>query len=229
MFENCKITFRMSTPIAIMGYIFLDALISAACAKEMLGDDYYNGLMNQKDLNGGHEFNTDDLPIYFNKTLNIYHASTGFGDNLESVCSWSKRWDNKNDNIVKFKGNTKGRVDIGAGYYKNYHMPIIIKSYKNIYFYANCEIKKVEYLLNKYIHFIGKKPSQGYGEIKEIIVKKMNNDYSIWDKSNNNKHILRRPIMVSSQKNKLSNRIEKISVRPPYWRTDYLEYCYMPE
>jgi len=228
MFEPCKLIFKMRTPIAVLGNIFLDALISAACAKEILGDDYYNGLTNQKDLNGGAEWKEEDLPIYFNKSLNVYHASVGFGANLESLCSWSKRWDNKYDDIVKFKGKTKGRIDIGAGYYKNYHMPIVIKSYKHIYFYANCDINKVENLLNKYIHFIGKKPAQGYGEIKEISIEKIKNDYSIWNKKNNNKTLLMRPIPVSSQKLKLINPIEKISIRPPYWRTDYLKYCYMP-
>ena len=229
MFENCKIIFKMSTPIAIMGRIFLDALISAACAKEILGDDYYNGLNNQENLNGCRGWKEEDLPIYFNKSLNVYHASIGFGNSLESICSWSKRWCGKNDDIVKFKDNVKKRIDIGAGYYKNYHMPIVIKSYKEIYFYARCEIEKVENLLNKYIHFIGKKPSQGYGEIKSIKFEKINNDYSIWNKENKNKIKLMRPIPVSSQELKLQYNIEKLSVRPPYWRTDYLEYCYMPE
>jgi len=221
--SNMKITMYMASPIATTGFIYLDGLLAAAVMKEKLGDEYYNNKPNEQEL-------IDiDLPLV--KQYGVWCASVGFGDNREAVASWSKRWDDKNDDIVKFKGKGKARVDIGSGHFKNYHMPLVIKSYKTINFYAKGDIKEVERLLTTYITHIGKKASQGYGEILNMKFEEIDEDYSQFKGGRPT-----RPIPVSQYPeykewclaNDIYMIIAKHPIKPPYWRTDCIEWCYMP-
>lgn len=217
MFEPCKIIFKMASPVAAIDFLHFDAILSAAKAKEFLGDNYYNGISGVKEL---HE---PEIPL--KKEYGVFCASIGYGDSFESIGSWTKRWDDKNDDLVKFGDKVRNRVDLCTGHYKNYHMPLVIKSYKEVVFYANGDVAEIERLLKKHIFFIGKKSAQGYGEIKEIIVEKTDKDYSLFK---NNRPT--RPIPIRSYKEDLKGiPISKHSIIPPYWRTDKLEFCYMPE
>ena len=155
----------------------------------------------------------------------------GFGDNREFVSSWSKRWDDDNDDIVRFNENVKARIDIATGHYKNYHMPLVIKSYKDIVFYARGDVKEVERLLTTYISYIGKKAAQGYGEIGSLEIEEIDKDYSTIKDD-----VPTRPIPVDNYPEYLEQCIKNdvpciISIHPagpPYWRTDNLVRCYMP-
>ena len=63
-----------------------------------------------------------------NKKQEVYCASVGIGDNREfklhgvNVGTIKRRYGNR------AKG--KVRVEIGAGHFKNYHMPLVVKSIK---------------------------------------------------------------------------------------------------
>lgn len=213
----------MASPIATTGFIYLDGLLTAAVMKEKLGEEYYNNKPN--------EHNLIDVELPLEKQYGVWCASVGFGDNKEAVTSWSKRWDDKNDDIVKFEGKGKARVDIGAGYYKNYHMPLVVKSYKTITFYAKGDIKEVERLLTTYITHVGKKAAQGYGEILNMKFEEIEADYSQFKGGHPT-----RPVPVNQYpeykdwcyENDIPMTIAKHAIIPPYWRTDCMEWCYMP-
>lgn len=222
MFENLKITFNMATPVAVMEYFYFDSILAAAVVKEKYGENYYDIKPTEKELK------KIELPLEMK--YGVWCGSVGFGENREYIGSWSKRWDDKNDDIVRF-GKGKERIDIRSGQFKNYHMPLVIKSYKNIVFYARGEYEEIINLLNNHIYYVGKKASQGYGEIKSIIVEKINEDYSLFKDG-----VPTRPIPVeacheyldiAAEKN-LRLNIAKHAILPPYWRTDCLEYCFMP-
>lgn len=132
MFNNFKIIARMSNSIAVTDFIILDAILSAAIAKKINGDKYYSG----ENIYGTKEWVDKYLGQILDKKQGVYCTSIGIGDNREYISSWCKRWDDKYDDIVKFKGKGKHRVDIGAGTFKSYHMPLVLKSYQTITFYV---------------------------------------------------------------------------------------------
>lgn len=226
MFENFKVIANMRTPIATIDPIILDSIISAAKAKELLGEKFYTG----ENIAGEPEDIRKMLDTILDHQQGVYCTSIGIGDNREYVGSWSKRWNEHDEDIVKFRGRGKKRVDIGSGFYKNYHMPIVLKSYKQISFYVRGDKEKISKLLDNYIHYLGKKGSQGYGQIRKWEYEKVDKDYSLWKKN-----YPMRPIPVTEcgeEVEKLMRKGELINtskhpVIPPYWREEK-ELCIIP-
>lgn len=225
MFKNLKITFKMASPIAAIHPLQLDGILVAACTKEQLGDDYKNGLNK---CPSEEEINELLSPILDMK-YGVYCASWGFGRYREFVGSWAKRWDSKNDDIVKFAEKKRQRIDIGCGTFKNYHMPIIIKSYPEITFYARGDIEKIQYFLQKYIHFVGKKSAQGYGEIREMIFEEIESDLSVLSDFTPMRNI---PVSQIEDIEKFLEtgkvQFANMPIFPPYWRRDHIEKCIIP-
>ena len=219
MFKNFKVIMHMKSPIAVMDNIILDSIISAAACKKILGDDYYAG----SNTAGTKQMQEKVLGKILDKKYNVYCTSYGFGDNKEFLVNWNKRWDTKYDNYVNLE---KKRVDIGAGYFKNYHMPLIVHSYKTISFYVRGDFEKIKELLEKYINFIGKKSSQEYGEISKYEYLDISEDYSIIKKGKLMRHI---PAEYKEKLNLKESRIMEKSIIPPYWREDYRYLCLIPE
>lgn len=219
MFKNFKVVMHMKSPVAVMDNIILDSIISAAACKEILGDDYYAG----NNETGTKEMQYSVLGKIIDKKYDVYCTSYGFGDNREFLVNWNKRFDTKYDNYVDL--GKKGRLDIGAGYFKNYHMPLIVRSYKTINFYVRGDLKKIKELLENYIHFIGKKSAQGYGEIAKYEFEEIKEDYSIIKENKLMRHI---PIKYKGELNLNENKIMEKSIIPPYWRLDNREICLIP-
>lgn len=226
MFRNFKVTAHMQTPVAAIHPIILDAIISAAKAMEILGEEFYSG----KNIAGEeHEIRSMMDPI-LDRKHGVYCTSVGLGDYREFVGSWSKRWDDKNDDIVKFRGKGKKRVDVGAGFYKNYHMPLVLKSYKTVTFYVRGDMDEVKRLLESYIFYIGKKGSQGFGQIRKWEFEEIEEDWSIWKDGR-----LMRPIPTSECMEEIEKMMEEqlpVNIRqhpviPPYWRKETV-LCLMP-
>lgn len=212
----------MKTPIATMDNIILDSIISAAKAKEILKEEFYTG----KNICGTIKEVRSMLDEILDREKGVYCTSVGVGINRESISNWTKRWDEKHDDIVEFRGRGKKRLDIGAGFYKNYHMPLNTKSFKTITFYVRGNLDEIKRLLNTYIHYLGKKGSQGFGQIKNWEFKETKENHSIFKGDE-----LMRPIPATGAN--LDSRIENLNIRqhaivPPYWRKER-ELCIMPE
>lgn len=223
MFKNFKVVAHMMAPIATTDMIILDAVLSAAKAKELLQDNYYAGT-NQY---GTKEEVDEWLGKILNKKQEVYCTSVGIGDNREFITSWCKRWDDKNDDMVTgLKG--KARVDIGAGHFKNYHMPLVVKSYKTITFYVQGDMGEVKRLLENYIFYLGKKGSQGYGQVLRWDFEEIEQDYSLW-KDNKPMRPIPAKECIEYIKNNNYADMRVHALIPPYWRPDNRELCVMPE
>lgn len=226
MFRSLKVTADMRTPIATIEPIILDSIISAAKAKDILKDDYYQ----VNNTHGDYELIRNTLDKILDRKSDVYCTSVGIGDSREFTGSWGKRWTNKDTDVIKWRGRGKKRVDTGRGRYKNYHMPIILKSYKKIVFYVRGDKKEIERLLNTHISYLGKKGSQGYGQVNKWTVEEIEEDYSLWK---DNEPM--RPIPIKHCNEYIENNInEDINIQehpviPPYWREDYREMSVMPE
>lgn len=225
MFKNFKVIAHMATPIAITDFITLDSIISAAKAKELLKDDYYAGA----NVCGTKEQIDEYLGKLLDKKYRVYCTSAGVGDNKEFITSWSKRWDDKNDDMVNgFRG--KVRVDTGAGYFKNYHMPLVVKAYKTISFYVRGNLEEVKRLLEEHIYYLGKKGSQGYGQVQKWEFEEIEEDYSLFKDGKPMRYIPVTECLNYIKRNSNNDiKMQEKAIIPPYWREDNREICIMPE
>lgn len=223
MFKNFKVTAYMSAPIATTGIILLDGILSAAIAKDLLKDEYYAG----ENICGTKEQIDEMLSPILDRKQGVYCASAGFGDNKEFITSWCKRWDNNHDDMVTgFKG--KVRIDDGAGYFKSYHMPLVVKSYKTITFYVRGDMSKIKELLENYIFYLGKKATQGFGQIRKWEFEEIEENWSLWKDNKPMRPIPGRECLNWLKSNRECN-IQEHALIPPYWRQDYRELCVFPE
>lgn len=227
MFKNFTAIAYMRTPIAAVDPIILDSIITAAKTKEILQDEFYAGA----NVYGTKAEIDEMLGKILDKKSGVYCTSIGLGESREFVGNWVKRWDDKNDDIVDFKKG-KVRVDVATGHLKNYHMPIVLKSYDAVVFYVRGDMEEIKRLLESHIYYLGKKGSQGYGQINKWELIEMDEDYSVW-KGNEPM----RPIPISECEEYIEEKMrgnEYLDTRlypliPPYWRNDNVETCVMPE
>ena len=223
MFSNFKVIAKLGSPVATIDNIILDSLISCAIAKEKLKDEFYRG--KARNAYGTEKQLDDWLGKVLDKKDGVFCTSIGFGESREFSSHWSKKFDNKDDDIIKFTGKGKKRIDIARGSLKNYHMPIVLNSYKQMYFYARGDREEIIRLLNEHIHFIGKKASQGYGEVLEWESEDIKEDYSLIKAGKP-----MRPLPAKNYKEliKTDTKLQEHSRIPPYWRPDCKELCIMP-
>lgn len=132
---------------------------------------------------------------------------------IEQTSSWKKRWANKHDSIADF-GKSKRKIDVGRGEYKSYDMPVNLVSTPEVwfFFYSN-NVGNVEYLIDKHIVYLGKKRSQGYGEISDFTIDSVTDGKII------------RPIPKRFFDSLPPGELKYCAWKPPYWLPDNFEIC----
>ncbi len=208
--EPLKITAILTSPYVSTDYIFFDALISSAVWQDCMGDNAFNIPENKTDI-----FYIP-LPLKLMGTKEpFYAASIGFPKQaVEGTARWRKQTDIE----------SKKKIRIGSGEYKRYDMPMPYTSAEEIIFYANGNKAEIERLL-QYIPGIGKKRTQGYGNVRLWRVEQAEHDWSIVKDG-----IPMRPIPVSeaAQFNLKCDVIMYFSTIPPHWHKSTMTLCYMP-
>lgn len=222
-----KITFELKSPISFIEPPVFDSIIAYCYMKE-----YYPEKMKFKDLSLDSESKIDFLSfenfpikkhesgLYFLSSFMQYEKEKG----LNFTGSWKKRWDNKHDKIADF-GKSKRQIEIDKGAFKSYDMPLNLYVLPKVWFYFDSDnIKEVEKLVTKHLYGLGKKTSQGYGEISNIQIETL--DYNPFDN-------IIRPVPIKSlnipEKEKtdlmLSGKVSYCAFKPPYWETKFFEAC----
>lgn len=152
-----------------------------------------------------------------------YAASVGFYHQYEqNIEYWNKRPDFTNGRNCRYL-DAKGKIDTGAGPLKAYHFPQIIRTVSDIEFYGVGTIEKIRDLLS-YMPAVGKKPSLGWGNVKEWIVEPFPEDWST-----EGKYGLMRQMPVEEYKPKSTYQIREVPTMPPYWKENKVRLCYIPE
>lgn len=177
MFQNLKITAKMRTQVCFSEYLRFDCILSAAKAKELLADKYY--LQGKQYSSADTVIKTLSKFLKFNEKLGVFHASCAVSGN-EFVTAYSKRWNSSLDRAVAFKGKGRAEIDTARGFFKAYRNPLVYHVMPEIVFYAVGDKAEIERLLQN-IAYLGKKSSQGYGEVSEWIVEVIDDDKSIFD------------------------------------------------
>lgn len=208
--EPLKITALLTSPYVSTDYIFFDALISSAVWQDCMGDNAFNIPENKTDIF------CISLPLKRIGTKEpFYAASIGFPKHsVEGTARWRKQTDIE----------SKKKIRIGSGEYKRYDMPMPYTSAEELIFYANGNKEEIKRLL-EYIPGIGKKRTQGYGNVRSWKVESSINDWSVVKDG-----IPMRPIPVSEAEIfDLKCDVEMFfSINPPHWHKKMMTLCYMP-
>lgn len=209
-FEPMKVIMEMRSPVVTTDYIFLDGLVSSAVFKDCVPNHY--------DLpQDTSELIHIPLPLkQYGNSEPFYAASIGYADEMvEGIDHWRKRTEI----------DTKKKIQVGSGQYKMYDMPMPTMWAERWIFYANGDIKEVRRVLQAHISAIGKKCSQGFGHIKQIMVEPSEHDWSIVKDG-----VPMRPIPESGAYgfDMDCDVLMYFAYKPPYWHRLNMTQCYMP-
>lgn len=224
-FEPLKIRFNIATPIMLSyPFIFFDGLIAHIKAKDVLGE-YFDLLPQRIPINFVDNL---DLPI---KRTNInsdylYHASISiFEDPTPSINIIHRQF--SGDLVNQYTQSIKKRnIDLSRGKFKLYQMRMPVNNSKYVDFYCNGDKKELERLC-RYVEYIGKKRSIGYGSVLSFEIEKLKEDYSI---IKDNKIMRPVPLIFCPMFNiKNQDNIAMMNYKPPYWDKSSSKLCVIPE
>src|SRR5690606_4486934 len=96
----------------------------------------------------------------------------------EQIEYWHRRVDSDlAEKYVDF-GGRKGKIQVKAGTYKAYRMPVTVKLIPEVTWYCVGDPEEIERLLSK-VTAIGKKTAMGYGQVAEWVVEEIEEDWSV--------------------------------------------------
>lgn len=216
--KTYKITFLLNSPLAFTDTPTFDAILSYAYAREVLGDKFLQKLnYEEKEI-----IDYSGMPIEQNKG-GWFMATKMFWDKKNAVSHvqrWRKRWAAKRDYLTDFQ-KLKRKVRVNAGEYKSYDMPLTCITTNQVWFYFRSEdIQEVKILLDKWIYFIGKKRSQGYGEIASWDIEGSDYDFPFGCRPIPVEKLEMEEVMQQSE-----IKIRYCSWKPPYWLPENFEHC----
>lgn len=213
--QTYKITFKLATPVSFIDIPTFDGILSYAFAREKLKGQ---GFAQKINIAKEEMIDFSEMPITMHEK-GYFMASWMFWDETKAVehtQRWRKRWANQHDKIVDF-GKNQRKIEINKGAFKSYDMPLRVISIDKVWFYFQSDsIQEVDNLVKSWIYFIGKKRSQGYGEISYFNIEQVDFDFSK----------IFRPIPVElSEYNLKEVEIKYCAWKPPYWRYENFNKC----
>lgn len=132
--------------------------------------------------------------------------------------------DEENLEMIKSeKIRKKHLINTRRGHFKSYNMPIIIQSAENITFYCVGNKAELERLFRDLTH-IGKKRSQGFGEVKKVVLESVNYDWSLFN-NGSPMRFLPFEYYQKKKKKKVDIMVQLVPIRPSYWNTAKAELC----
>jgi hypothetical protein len=215
--EPLRVRIALRTPVAVSDYIMLDALLAYRVIM-----DLFSGPIPRDEAIHMEEL---DVPLPLEergRERRYWAASAGVFDcPYSSVTVWHKRW-HEEDDWVKFRGAE--RISQKSGYFRSYAMPLRIIPATEVEFWAFGCKEEVERLLAG-LASIGKKRSQGFGEVRAVDVRCWHEDWSCFCE-----HSVMRPLPLSEVDTPLQGEIRYMPWRPPYWHTveGKMTECYVP-
>lgn len=154
-------TAHLIKPICANSRLFLDSIVRTACVKDKLGSAYYDLPRFEKSKEVS-ELAHVTLPIMRVRGAFLSSEARYYIDKTITD-KWRKRFNEME--AEQYKEIRTYRVDGGA--YKNYNMPIELTYPKGgtISWIVIGIQDELQRLLDQHIKFIGKKGSQGWGEV----------------------------------------------------------------
>jgi hypothetical protein len=214
--QTYKITFKLATPIAFIDIPTFDGLLAYAHAREVCKP---TGFVQKLSIAKEEMIDFSKMPIAMHEK-GYFMASRMYWNEKEAVehtQRWRKRWDTKHDELADFE-HLKRKVRINSSEFKSYDMPLRCVSIDKVWFYFQSNsLPEVDRLVRKWIYFLGKKRSQGYGEITFFNIEKAEFDFS-----GNFRPI---PIEFCDINKPGEYNVQYTAWRPPYWLPDNFTQC----
>lgn len=134
---------------------------------------------------------------------------------IEDKETYSKRFRIKYSDLIDFQGK-RGKVQTARGKYKSYHIELYYRHALYVDWFVRGNPEELDRLLPFCTH-IGKKTSQGWGQVLEWDVKEIEEDWSVRGPDNK---LMR---AVPSKKHSYI-----YGIRPSYWNDRHQFTCLMP-
>lgn len=205
-----KVTFNLKSPAVVNNDVYLDSLISSAKCREILKDKFFSNSKQAGDI----ELIRSTLDCLIEREFDVYKCSKlFFTDESCATTNYVKRFEHKFDFYV----DANKKVDEQRGFFKSAYNALYYSLDYSPYAFCEGDLGEIKRLLTDNIQFIGKKASQGYGQIKSI-------EFEEIDKFNwihNNALVRNIPAKYASQFKGLCDfDIAEIPLISPYWREE---------
>lgn len=220
--DNLQIIAHMATPLAAYDdwSPSLDALIEYQLLDRL-------GLITPNPTAADAEKN---LPLIFDKMpiarkiLNgeWYWAvsSPHYIENHQQTSKFRKRWDYQEHHLDW--GKKRAKVNGSEGHFKAYDLPRYDREMQSIHWFCVGDANKISELILNVTH-LGKKRSQGCGQVHKWEVLPFEYDWHLWRGDS-----LARPMPVNMIEPPQSINMMQWGWRPPIWLAANKSMCFMP-
>jgi CRISPR type IV-associated protein Csf3 len=147
-------------------------------------------------------------------------SSPHYIENHQQTQRYRKRWDKQELHLNW--GKKRAKVSGSEGHFKNYDLPRYDREAQTIRWFCLGDAAKISELLLNVTH-IGKKRSQGCGQVYKWEVLPFKHDWHLW----RGEH-LARPMPVNIIKQPPAINMMQWGWRPPTWLAANKSMCYMP-
>jgi hypothetical protein len=141
---------------------------------------------------------------------------------VEGTDHWNKRFDSSLADLVDFRGR-RGKVIVGEGQFKAYHMPVFYRAALWIEWYCIGDRTEIESLLCTLTH-LGKKGVQGWGRVIRWEIEPCMEDWSVWREGK-----LMRGIPGEDVPEHMPVNLAHYGIRPSYWKSENQTMLAVPE
>jgi len=209
--SNYKIKFTLASPICFIDRPVFDSLLAYGIAKEQ---------------NPGAKFmQARSLPLAEMEKVwaampldrhqdGWFYASWMQWDKAKQATftgSWKKRWASEHDHLADF-GKRQRKIAVSRGPYKSYDTPLNLHNIPEVWFYfRTSNLAEVERLIDTHIWSLGKKGSQGYGEIFDFRTEEVSEDPFT--------EVIRPMPAAEGEPG------QYIGMMPPYWEPQNMRLC----
>jgi CRISPR type IV-associated protein Csf3 len=168
-----------------------------------------------------------DIPIEKEILANdwFYKVSAPIYDVLdEQTIRYRKKWDFQEENLEW--GKKKAKISKTEGFTKDYELPLKLITTSNIKWYCKGIKTEIERLLDGCFN-VGKKVSQGKGQVFLWEVNEIENDFSVWK---NDRLMKVFPVTyLTDEQLKQPRNLMMRTYRPPYHLIENQVMCAMPD
>lgn len=215
MSKPLKITAHLMTPVISDAYLPIDAILYYQVMREQLGEQTLT--IPGQSYGGPVDHHLPLKQINSHQKTWFYAASFAVWPDhtREGQDHWNKRLDMSLIDLVDWQGR-KARIDVAAGRYKSYHMPVFYRTALHVDWYVVGTQAEIERLLTTVTN-IGKKGAQGWGCVRSWQVEQWKEDWSIWSPTGR----LMRAIPDKSSPT-------RYGIRPSYWLPKHQFLCKLP-
>lgn len=173
---NYRIDFQFNSSLVFDHIPVFDALLAYAAVREELGEKRmkHTTSLSQEEI----EWANGLIPLHRHEQ-GWFYGSWLLWDkeySTEGIVTWKKRWADTYDHLADFGKNVR-KVRISGGPFKSYDVPMTAHDIAEGHcYFRSDDVQRVELLLRKHIYGIGKKLSQGYGEIETFTITAVEHD-----------------------------------------------------